>query len=137
MTYRLFLLLTLAAVLSAQVPDLKALLNLSVDQIQSLVQLQQQKSQTLQPLVQQMEQDQTDLQRLLGTSPDPTAIGSLVIEINSIRGHVQQVTSNFQQQALNILRPEQRNQVQPLTEALRLQVVVQEAVALGLLSPPN
>lgn len=137
MIYRLSLPLILGAVLSAQVPDLKAVLNLSDSQIQSLVQLQQQKPQTLQPLVQQMEQDQQKLQQLLGTNPDPAAVGRLVIEINTIRGQVQQVVSSFQQQALNILLPDQRNQVQSLGEVLRLHSAAQQAVALGLLTPPN
>ena len=137
MIYRLSLPLIFGFVLSAQVPDLKAVLNLSDSQIQSLVQLQQQKPQTLQPLVQQMQQDQQKLQQLLGTNPDPAAVGSLVIEINTISRQVQQVMSNSQQQALNILQPAQKTQVQSLGEVLRLQSAAQQAVALGLLIPPN
>lgn len=137
MIHRLFLPLVLSAVLYAEAPDLKAVLNLSDSQIQSLVQLQQQKPQALQPLVQQLEQDQQKLQQLLGTNPDPAAVGKLVIEINGISRQIQQVLSNFQQQALNVLRPEQSSQVQSLGEVLKLQLAAQQAVALGLLSPPN
>ena len=137
MIHRLFLPLVLSAVLYAEAPDLKAVLNLSDSQIQSLVQLQQQKPQALQPRVQQLEQDQQKLQQLLGTNPDPAAVGKLVIEINGISRQIQQVLSNFQQQALNVLRPEQSSQVQSLGEALKLQLAAQQAVALGLLSPPN
>jgi hypothetical protein len=137
MIYRLSLPLILGFVLSAQAPDLNAVLNLSDSQVQSLVQLQQQKPQTLQPLVQQMQQDQQKLQKLLGTNPDPAAVGNLVIEINTISRQVQQVMSNFQQQALNILLPAQRTQVQSLGDVLRLQPAAQQAVALGLLIPPN
>jgi len=137
MIYKLFLPLTLGAILSAQAPDLKAVLNLSDGQIQSLVQLQQQKPQVLQPLVQQMQQDQQKLQQLLETNPDPAAVGRLFIEMTTISKQVEQVVSNFRQQALNILGPAQKNQVQSLAEVLRLQQAAQQAVALGLLSPPN
>jgi len=137
MNYRLFLQLTLGAILCAQTPDLKAVLGLSDSQAQSLVQLQQQKQQALEPLVQQIQHDQQKLQQLLGADPDPAAAGRLVIEISAIGRQAQQVTSNFQQQALNILRPEQKNHVQSLGEALRLQAAARQAVALGLLSPPN
>jgi Spy/CpxP family protein refolding chaperone len=137
MIQQLALTLILGTVLSAQVPDLKAVLNLSDTQIQSLVQLQQQKPQTLQPLVQQMEQDQQKLQQLLASNPDPAAVGRLVIEINTLGRQIQQVISNIQQQALNILRPDQRNQVQPLGDVLRLQLAARQAVELGLINPPN
>ena len=137
MIQRISLTLILGTVLSAQVPDLKAFLNLSDSQIQSLVQLQQQKPQTLQPLVQQMEQDQQKLQQLLASNPDPAAVGRLVIEINTLERQIQQVISNIQQQALNILRPEQRNQVQSLGDVLRLQFAARQAVELGLINPPN
>ena len=137
MIYRLFLPLILGAVLSAQAPDLKAILNLSDSQIQSLFLLQQQKPQALQSLVQQMKQDQQKLEQLLGRIPIPLQSGAWSLEMNAISRQVQQVTNNFQQQALNILRPDQRNQVQSLREVLRLQPAAQQAVALGLLSPPN
>src|SRR5260370_17735690 len=122
MIHRLFLPLVFSAVICAELPDLKAFLNFSDSQIQSLVQLQQQKPQALQPLVQQLEQDQQKLQQLLGSNPDPAAVGKLVIEINGITRQVQQVLSNFQQQALNVLQPDQSSRVQGLGDALNLQL---------------
>ncbi len=136
MIFKLFLPLALGAVLSAQMPDLKGVLNLSDNQVQSLVQLQQQKPPVLQPLVQQMQQDQQKLQQLLGANPDPAAVGRLVIEMTAISKQVEQVLSNFRQQALNVLGPDQKNQVQSLAEVLRLQLAAHQAVELGLLSPP-
>ena len=136
--HRLFLPLILAAAASAQVPDLKTVLGLSDSQIRSLVQLQQQKPQVLQPLVHQMQQDQEKMQQLLvASSPDPAAIGRLFIEIDGLSRQIQQVLNNFRQQALNILRPDQRNQVESLGDVLRLQPAAQQAVGLGLLTPPN
>ena len=137
MTYRLFLPLIVGAALAAQVPDLKTVLSLSDTQVQALVGIQQQKPQVLQPLLQQIQQDEQNLQQLLANNPDPAAVGRLFIEINAIKQHIQQVLSNFQQQSLSILRPDQRMQVQSLADVLRLQVAAQQAVGLGLLSPPN
>lgn len=137
MIHRFALPLLFGAVVFAQAPDVKAVLNLSDSQIQSLVQLQQQKPAVLQPLVQHVQQDQQRLQQLLSNNPDPAAVGQLVIEINAITHQIQQIAVNFQQQALSILQPEQRAQVPPLGEALRLSQAAQQAVGLGLLIPPN
>ena len=127
----------MGAALSAQAPDLKAVLNLSDPQIMTLVQLQQQKAQALQPLLQQVQQHQQMLERVLGNNPDPATVGRLVIEMTLIARQVEQAAGNFQQQALSILQPDQRTQVQSLGDVLRLQSAAQQAVGLGLLSPPK
>ena len=135
--YRLFLSLVMGAALSAQVPDLKAVLNLSDPQVLTLVQLQQQKAVALQPLLQQLQQHQQMLEQVLETNPDPAIVGRLVIEMTLITRQVEQAASNFQQQAFSILQPDQRTQVQSLGNVLRLQSAAQQAVGLGLLSPPK
>lgn len=139
-----FLLTLLAGVLfaqdptaSPQPPDLKNFLNLSDAQIQSLVQLQQQKGQTLQPVVQQMMQTQMKLQQIL-TSPNPDAatVGQLVIAMNALGGQVQQIAGNFQQQAVNVLQPDQKTKLPPLQLALELHPIALQAASLGLLNTP-
>ena len=135
--YRLFLSLVMGSALYAQMPDLKAILNLSDPQVLTLVQLQQQKALALQPLLQQLQQHQQMLEQVLETNPDPAVVGRLVIEMTLITRQVEQAASNFQQQALSILQPDQRTQVQSLGNVLRLQSAAQQAVALGLLSPPK
>lgn len=137
MIYRCFLPLVLGVGLYAQTPDLKTVLNLSDTQILGLVQLQQQKAQALQPLVQQAAQGEQQLQQLLGSNPDPAAVGKLVIAIDAVRRQIQQTAAGFQQQALNILQPDQKTRVQSLEDVLRLMAAAQQAVGLGLLSPPN
>jgi Spy/CpxP family protein refolding chaperone len=136
MIAHLSLSLLLAAALHAQLPDAKAVLNLTDNQIQNLVQLQQQKVQAVQPLTQQAQERQQKLQQLLDTSPDPAAVGQLFIEINAIAKQIQQVASNAQQQAMNLLTPDQRAQVQTLGNVLKLQLAAQQAVGLGLVNPP-
>ncbi len=118
-------------------PDLKAFLNLSDSQIQGLVQIQQQKGQTLQPVVQQVTQIQQKLQQILESpNPDPAAVGQLVIAVAALGRQIQQITVGFQQQADNVLQPDQKMKLPPLQLALGLHQVALQAVSLGLLNAP-
>jgi acyl transferase domain-containing protein len=118
-------------------PDLKAFLNLSDAQIQGLVQLQQQKGQTVQPLVQQSTQIQQKLQQILAApSPDPAAVGQLVIAMAALSQQFQQTAASFQQQAANSLQPDQKTKLPPLQLALELHPAALQAVSLGLLNAP-
>jgi uncharacterized membrane protein len=120
-----------------QLPDLKGFLNLSDAQIQSLVQLQQQKAQTLQPVVQQAVQTQQKLQQILAApNPDPATVGQLVIAMATFGQQVQQIAGNFQQQASNLLQPDQKMKLPPLQLALELYPAAAQAVSLGLLNAP-
>lgn len=141
---RFFLPLLAGAVLIAQnpgaqpqPPDLKAFLNLSDSQIQQLVQLQQQKGKTLLPSVQQAAQAQQKLQQILAApSPDPAAVGQLVIAIAALGQQVQQIAGKFQQQAAGLLEFDQQTKLPPLQLALDLHAAAIQAVSLGLLNAP-
>jgi hypothetical protein len=135
---RFLLPLLAGAVLFAQDrPDLKAFLNLSDSQIQGLVQLQQQKGQALQPAVQQVTEAQQKLQQILTSpNPDPPTVGQLVIGIAAASRQVQQIAGAFQQQASNLLQPDQKIKLPPLQLALELQPAAIQAVSLGLLNAP-
>jgi Spy/CpxP family protein refolding chaperone len=134
----LLLPLIAAATLSAQTPDLKAFLELSDAQIQSLGQLEQQKGQAVQPIAQRMQQSQQQLEKLLqGSSPDPAAVGRLIIDISTLGRQVQQIMIGFQQQALSLLQPAQKTKLQTLSQVLVLQLAAQQAAALGLVNPPS
>jgi hypothetical protein len=120
-----------------QPPDLKAFLNLSDSQIQGLVQLQQQKGQALQPVVQQAVQTQQKLQQILTSpNPDPATVGQLVIAMTTLGQQVQQIATSFQQQASNLLQPDQKTKLPPLQLALGLYPAALQAVSLGLLNAP-
>ena len=122
---------------NAHQPDLKVFLNLSDSQIQGLVQLQQQKGQALQPVAQQAAQTQQQLQQILASpNPDPATVGQLVIAIATLGRQIQQVAGSFQQQASNLLQPDQKTKLPPLQLALELQPAAQQAVSLGLLNAP-
>ncbi len=144
MISRFLLPLLAGAVLFAQGPcakaqplDLKVFLNLSDAQIQGLVQLQLQKGQTLQPVVQQVAQAQQQLQQILASpNPDPATVGQLVIAITSLGQQGQQIAGSFQQQASNLLQPDQQTKLPPLQLALELHAAALQAVFLGLLNAP-
>lgn len=141
MISKLLLLLIAAVTVFAQnpgLPDLKAVLELSDAQIHSLGQLEQQKGQAVQPIAQRMQQTQQQLEELLqGSSPDPAVAGRLIIDTSTLGRQVQQITTGFQQQALNLLQPAQKAKLQMLSQVLVLQLAAQQAAALGLLSPPS
>jgi Spy/CpxP family protein refolding chaperone len=137
---KLMLPLLSATALLAQnpnLPDLKAVLGLSDAQIQSLGQLEQQKAQAVQPIAQHIQQDQQQLDTLLqSSSPDPVAVGKLIIEISTLGRQVQQILNNSQTQAANLLTPDQKAKLQTLSQVLVLQLAAQQAANLGLVSPP-
>ena len=117
--------------------DLNVFLNLSDSQIQSLVQLQRQKGQSLQPVVQHAAQTQQKLQQILAApNPDPATVGQLVIAIATLGQQIQQIAGGFQQQAANLLQPDQKAKLPPLQLALELHPVAIQAVSLGLLNAP-
>jgi hypothetical protein len=142
--FRFVLPLLAGATLFAQDPSanqppsvLNVFLNLSDSQIQSLVQLQQQKGQSLQPVVQHAAQTQQKLQQILAApNPDPVTVGQLVIAIATIGQQIEQIAGGFQQQAANLLQPDQKAKLPPLQLALELHPVAIQAVSLGLLNAP-
>src|SRR5260370_40344409 len=109
---RFFLSLIAGAALFAQspdapqppgIPDLKTFLNLGDNQIQALALLQTQQAQAIQPVVQQLGQQQQKLQQLLEGTPDPAAVGQLVIGITALSRQIQQTLSTFHDQRGNVL----------------------------------
>jgi hypothetical protein len=144
--FRFFLSMIVGATLFAQSPDapqapgppdLKTFLNLGDDQIQALQILQAQQAQAIQPVAQQLAQQQQKLQQLLeGTTPDPAAVGQLVIAIRTLTQQVQQTLSTFQQQRVNVLVTGQKEKLPTLQFALVLQPAAVQAASLGLISPP-
>ncbi len=123
---------------SPQPAELKAFLNLSDAQVQSLIDIRQQLPQAVQPVAETAGQKQQALQQLLqSTAPDPAAVGRLVIDLSNLGQQVQQIVQNSQNQSLAVLQPDQASKLQLLAQALQLQVPAVQAVALGLLNPPN
>ncbi len=146
MMRRFFLSLIAGAALFAQspdapqppgVPDLKTFLNLGDNQIQALALLQAQQAQAIQPVVQQLAQQQQKLQQLLEGTPDPAAVGQLVIGISALSRQIQQTLSTFHDQRVSLLVAGQKEKLPALELALVLQRAALQAASLGLIGPPG
>ena len=118
-------------------PDLKTFLNLGDNQIQAIGILQSQQAQAIQPVLQQRVQLQQKLQDLLGAqTPDPAAIGQVVLTITALDRQIQEALSTFQKQRTSVLTGEQLSKLPPLVQALVLQKAAVQAATLGLIPPP-
>lgn len=70
-------------------------------------------------------------------NPDPAIVGTLVLEIHTLRQQVAQAIQGFESQFAALLTDEQRQKVQALTQASLLQPVVGAFVALHLVPAPK
>ena len=102
-------------------------LNLTDAQITSLQQLRQSEMAALKPIFQQIGPLRQSLRtQEQSSSADATAIGKLVLSIQSL-----------EQQALGVLTPAQKTQLTALQSAAALFPTVHEAAGLNLLTPPK
>ncbi len=112
-------------------------LNLTDAQIATLKQLRQSEMTALDPIRQQI----APLRQSLRTeqqsgSADATAIGKLVLSIQSLEQQAAPIRANFQQQAQAVLTPAQKTQLAALQSAAALMPAIHEAVGLNLVTPP-
>jgi len=120
------------------VDQVKAYLNLQDSQIQSLVQLQQQNMQAAQSLLGELAAKQQTLRDQLDRgSTDAAALGKLLLETETLRKRLSEIHTSYRTQALSLLTAEQRTKLATLEQALKLEAAVRQAMALGLLSPPE
>lgn len=144
MTLRMLPILALAAALLAQAPfqpavdQIKAYLNLQDSQIQTLQQLRQQQMQAVQSTLSEMAAKQQSLREQLDRgSTDATALGKLLLEIEALRKRANVTDTSFRTQAVNVLTTEQKTKLAALEQAHKLAPAIQQAVALGLVTPPD
>jgi Spy/CpxP family protein refolding chaperone len=122
----------------AKTTEVQSYLNLTDAQISSLQQLRQSERAALKPIFQQMGPLHESLrtQKQSG-SADPTAVGKLVLSIESLEQQAEPIRSSFQQQALNVLTADQKAKLTALQSAAALMPTIHEATALNLLTPPK
>lgn len=128
-------------VLGAQTPPLdsvKSYLGLQDSQMQSLQQLRQQQFQAVHSALSELATKQQSLREQLDRgSTDAAALGKLLLEIEGVRKRIAQTQQSYVSQALNVLTAEQKSKLAALEQALKLEVAARQAVALGLLAPPE
>jgi Spy/CpxP family protein refolding chaperone len=153
MRFHRFLLILAATALLAQVPPaatagrgrqagagvaaVKKALDLSDQQVQQLVQLRREEQKALQPVREQMREKRQALQTARqSASPNPTAIGQLVIDLQGLQKEVQAKNEDYHAKALALLDDAQKAKLKDLQQAARARPMVQGGTLLNLLLPP-
>jgi len=111
-----------------------AVLGLSEDQVQALVAMLVAREAAIRPAAEQLHLRREALGKLLQTeSPDPTAVGALVVEIRTIEAEISRVAQSAAAQFEQVLTPEQRERLAHLRQAAQVCPVIPAFQATGLL----
>jgi periplasmic protein CpxP/Spy len=122
----------------AKTTEVQSYLNLTDAQISTLQQLRQSEMAALKPIFQQIGPMRQSLRsQAQSSSADATAVGKLVLSIQSLEQQAAPIRSSFQQQALNVLTADQKTKLAALQSAAALMPTIHEATALNLLTPPK
>jgi hypothetical protein len=108
-------------------------LQLRPDQVEGLRQLLQARQEAVSPLVKGLVEREQRLRELLEAGGTPSEVGQVVIEIHFLQGQLMQVQQDFLTQWENLLDAEQRQRLEAVRWAARLQSVVPAFHQLQLL----
>ena len=116
-------------------------LSLTDQQVQQLLQLSRQEQEALQPLREQIREKTQALNAARkAATPNPGAIGQLVIDLQNLREQVRTSNEGFRTKAVALLDAGQQEKLtrlqQAATMAARTRQAVNGATALNLLLPP-
>lgn len=122
----------------AKTTEVQSYLNLTDAQISTLQQLRQSEMTALKPIFQQIgplrqslrEQEQSG-------SADATAVGKLVLSIQTLEQQAAPIRASFQQQAQAVLTADQKTKLTALQSAASLMPAIHEATGLNLMTPPK
>jgi Spy/CpxP family protein refolding chaperone len=118
--------------------EVQSYLNLTDAQISTLQQLRQSEMEALKPIFQQIGPLHDSLRaQSQGSGADPTAVGKLVLSIQSLEQQAAPIRSSYQQQALGVLTADQKTKLAALESAAALMPAIHEAAGLNLLTPPK
>lgn len=118
--------------------ELKAYLNLTDSQVQSIQQAQQKAMESQRTAFEQIRTKHEAVRDMLdkGTS-DAAAVGKLMLEIHALRKQAEQARATIRTQLVGFLTTEQKTKLAALEQAAKLQPAIQQAILLGLLTPPE
>jgi len=113
-------------------------LQLSADQVNQWNVLLATREATVEPLQQQIREAERQLAELLkGDSPDPAAVGQLVIDVKELREQIGVAHQAYVQGFEALLTPEQKGKLGAIRRAARLAPLVPAFGAFGLVAPPG
>lgn len=117
---------------------IRNILDLSAQQLQQLTDLRnsfQQKTRDLANQIRTLEQKKNDL--LQSSNPNPTELGNLLIQEQSLRKQIQDAAKSYHDAALALLTSAQKQKVAQIQEALRLAPQAGPLGAFGLIEGPG
>lgn len=117
--------------------DVKATLGLSDEQLSKLKQMQQDKMTATQNFYTKMADKQKELNALLeSNSGDATKVGQLMLDLQQLRKQQPPGMGDIHEHAVEVLTADQKRKLERLEEAQKMRASVDQALQLGLLSPP-
>lgn len=108
-------------------------LQLRPDQVEDLIELLQLRREAVVPLLQQIADRERQIRDLLASGGDPAAVGQLVIEIHQFYELIQRAQGDFMAGFQALLEDNQRQRLEAVRLALRLQPILPAFRALHLL----
>jgi Spy/CpxP family protein refolding chaperone len=122
----------------AKTTEVQSYLNLTDAQIASLQQLRQSEMAALKPIFEQIGPLRQSLhtQKQSGNA-DATAVGKLVLSIQTLEQQAAPIRASYQQQAQAVLTADQKTKLAALQSAAALMPAIHEAAGLNLLTPPK
>ena len=108
-------------------------LQLRPDQVEILQQLLQARQEAVAPLLQAIGEHERRLRELLESGGTPPEVGQVVIELHALQAQVALVQQSFLANWENLLDPEQRQRLEAVRQAARLQPIVPAFRQLQLL----
>lgn len=123
---------------AAKTTAVQTYLSLTDAQIASLKQLKQSEMAELKPIFSQIGPLRQSLRtQEQASGADATAVGKLVLSIQTLEQQAAPIRASFQQQALAVLTPAQKTQLAALQSAAALMPAIHEAGSLNLLTGPE
>ena len=120
------------------IDSIRSYLSLTEAQIRNFATLSAQLRDNTLSLRQQIDGKQGALNDMLQKgSTDTPAMGTLLLDMQSLRKQIDQAFTTFHDQAVNTLTADQKTKLKALEAAQQLQDAVRQAVGLGLLTAPE
>ena len=117
---------------------LKQALGLTDAQVQQLRGLRREQAQSFRPAMEQMRgKSQALREAMAAPNPDPAQVGQMMVELKGMREQMRTARGSLNEKALAVLTPDQKTRLKSLEEARKAAPALRQAMALGLVAPPE